>query len=241
MSTVEERFQAMLAKRKKNKIEEKEEKSEEVAVVSKGKNKKTEVAIQDIFEIDKSIFGNLTEDNELLDYLEKKSIEMLSIQSKNLILLGKNLTEVFEELGRKGSPEGLYIKYLEVNGYKKDTALRLRKRYELFCKAKDEKLKKVISILSIRYMEQFYKNQEELFSQIEKNEKDITYKNVVEIIESKKEKIVELEHRNIESIQYDMGDIEILYKKINSSFDKLDNRKKERLGKLLQEIDKILS
>ena len=63
----------------------------------------------------------------------------------------------------------------------------------------------------------------------------------MEIIESKKEKIVELEHRNIESIQYDMGDIEILYKKINSSFDKLDSRKKERLGKLLQEIDKILS
>lgn len=236
MSTVEERFQAMLAKRKKNK-EEDEKKL--VKSVSKNVAKKKTVGIEDVLKIDKDIFGNLTEDVNLLEYLEKKSIEILTIQSKNLIELGRNLTEVFEELSRQGSPEGLYLKYLEVNGYKKDTALRLRKRYELYTSTKDERLKKVISILSIRNIEQMYRNKDELLKQIEDNS-DINYKSVMEKIEGSKEKVIEMINHNSEASEYDIGNIDILYQKINTNFDKLDTKKKDRLRKLLLEIERIL-
>ena len=125
---------------------------------------KKKIDIADVFEVDSSVFNNLTDDKELVKYLEEKSIEMLSIQSKNIILLGKNLTEVFDELGKKGSPEGLYLKYLEFNGYKKDTALRLRKRYELFSLTTDERIKNIISILPVRAIEEFYKDKENILS-----------------------------------------------------------------------------
>lgn len=232
MSTVEDRFQAMLAKRKK---EKKEENSE---VVVKNKNS---IAITDVFEVDSSIFGDLTDDRELVEFLEKKSVEMLSIQSKNMILLGKNLTEVFNELGRKGSPEGLYVKYIEFNGYKKDTALRLRKRYELFEATKNERIKQIISILPVRAIEQFYKEKEDIFAILDEENNDVDYKRVLDIIKSRKTQ--NLEYRNTEEINYDfeIGQLDDLYKKINNKFDELDKKKKEKIAKLLLEIEKILS
>ncbi|MBR8701055.1 hypothetical protein IX317_000735 [Fusobacterium sp. DD29] len=232
MSTVEDRFQAMLAKRKK---EKKEENSE---VVVKNKNS---IAITDVFEVDSSIFGDLTDDRELVEFLEKKSVEMLSIQSKNMILLGKNLTEVFNELGRKGSPEGLYVKYIEFNGYKKDTALRLRKRYELFEATKNERIKQIISILPVRAIEQFYKEKEDIFVILDEENNDVDYKRVMDIIKSRKTQ--NLEYRNTEEINYDfeIGQLDDLYKKINNKFDELDKKKKEKIAKLLLEIEKILS
>lgn len=232
MSTVEDRFQAMLAKRKK---EKKEENSE---VVVKNKNS---IAITDVFEVDSSIFGDLTDDRELVEFLEKKSVEMLSIQSKNMILLGKNLTEVFNELGRKGSPEGLYVKYIEFNGYKKDTALRLRKRYELFEASKNERIKQIISILPVRAIEQFYKEKEDIFAILDEENNDVDYKRVLDIIKSRKTQ--NLEYRNTEEINYDfeIGQLDDLYKKINNKFDELDKKKKEKIAKLLLEIEKILS
>lgn len=232
MSTVEDRFQAMLAKRKK---EKKEENSE---VVVKNKNS---IAITDVFEVDSSIFSDLTDDRELVEFLEKKSVEMLSIQSKNMILLGKNLTEVFNELGRKGSPEGLYVKYIEFNGYKKDTALRLRKRYELFEATKNERIKQIISILPVRAIEQFYKEKEEIFAILDEENNDVDYKRVLDIIKSRKTQ--NIEYRNTEEINYDfeIGQLDDLYKKINNKFDELDKKKKEKIAKLLLEIEKILS
>ena len=232
MSTVEDRFQAMLAKRKK---EKKEENSE---VVVKNKNS---IAITDVFEVDSSIFGDLTDDRELVEFLEKKSVEMLSIQSKNMILLGKNLTEVFNELGRKGSPEGLYVKYIEFNGYKKDTALRLRKRYELFESTKNERIKQIISILPVRAIEQFYKEKEDIFAILDEENNDVDYKRVLDIIKSRKTQ--NIEYRNTEEINYDfeIGQLDDLYKKINNKFDELDKKKKEKIAKLLLEIEKILS
>ena len=164
MSTAEERFQAMMAKRKKTK--ESVEKEEKPIIVNEKNSKKD---IKEIFVIEDSVFGDFTNDVELIEYLKNKSLEMLKIQGNNIIMLGKNLTEVFEELGRKGSPDGLYLKYLEFNGYKKDTALRLRKRYELFKKSKADVVKQIIAILPVRSIEQLYKEQDSVLPELEKN------------------------------------------------------------------------
>ncbi|QNM15898.1 MULTISPECIES: hypothetical protein [Fusobacterium] len=234
MSAVEERFQAMLAKRKKEKIEVVEKKQ-------KGVLSKKKIDIADVFEVDSSVFNNLTDDKELVKYLEEKSIEMLSIQSKNIILLGKNLTEVFDELGKKGSPEGLYLKYLEFNGYKKDTALRLRKRYELFSLTTDERIKNIISILPVRAIEEFYKDKENILSLLLEEKNDIDYKRAKDIIDSKTVTVKEIKKVSSAEINFGIEKIEDLYEKINNNFNKLDGKKKEKITKLLLEIEKLLS
>lgn len=234
MSAVEERFQAMLAKRKKEKIEVVEKKQ-------KGVLSKKKIDIADVFEVDSSVFNNLTDDKELVKYLEEKSIEMLSIQSKNIILLGKNLTEVFDELGKKGSPEGLYLKYLEYNGYKKDTALRLRKRYELFSLTTDERIKNIISILPVRAIEEFYKDKENILSLLLEEKNDIDYKRAKDIIDSKTVTVKEIKKVSSAEINFGIEKIEDLYEKINNNFNKLDGKKKEKITKLLLEIEKLLS
>ncbi|WP_288876546.1 hypothetical protein [uncultured Fusobacterium sp.] len=234
MSAVEERFQAMLAKRKKEKIEVVEKKQ-------KGVLSKKKIDIADVFEVDSSVFNNLTDDKELVKYLEEKSIEMLSIQSKNIILLGKNLTEVFNELGKKGSPEGLYLKYLEFNGYKKDTALRLRKRYELFSLTTDERIKNIISILPVRAIEEFYKDKENILSLLLEEKNDIDYKRAKDIIDSKTVTVKEIKKVSSAEINFGIEKIEDLYEKINNNFNKLDGKKKEKITKLLLEIEKLLS
>lgn len=235
MSTAEERFQAMMAKRRKAK--ETEQKVEKPIVVNEKNNKKD---IKEIFLIEDSVFGDLTTDIDLIEYLKNKSLEMLKIQGNNIIMLGKNFTEVFDELGRKGSPEGLYIKYLEFNGYKKDTALRLRKRYELFKKAKSEVVKQIISILPVRSIEQLYKEQNEIIPELEKNSENLTYKKMMDMLKKNSETIEIKNKKEVEISGYDVDRIDNLYKKINRSYGELDERRKEKLDKLLFEIEKLL-
>lgn len=235
MSTAEERFQAMMAKRKKAK--ETEQKVEKPIVVNEKSSKKD---IKEIFLIEDSVFGDLTTDIDLIEYLKNKSLEMLKIQGNNIIMLGKNLTEVFDELGRKGSPEGLYIKYLEFNGYKKDTALRLRKRYELFKKAKSEVVKQIISILPVRSIEQLYKEQNKIIPELEKNSENLIYKKVMDMLKKNSETIEIKNKKEVEISGYDVDRIDNLYKKINRSYGELDERRKEKLDKLLFEIEKLL-
>lgn len=237
MSTAEERFQAMMAKRKKSK-----EVAEEKKIVVVEKNKLSiSRDIEDIFPIEDSVFNTLTEDRELVEYLKEKSLEMLKIQGSNVIMLGKNLTEVFEELGRKGSPEGLYLKYLEFNGYKKDTALRLRKRYELYTMAKSDIVKQIVSLLPVRSIEQLYKDRESVLPELDRNSENLTYKKTVDMI-SKSKDIIELKEKNEEEIihSYTVEKIDNLYRRINNRYEELDERRKEKIGKLLFEIEKLL-
>ena len=236
MSTAEERFQAMMAKRKKTK--EVSEKVEPTIIEEKKNSKKD---IKEIFSIEDSIFNTLTSDIELIEYLKNKSLEMLKIQGNNIIMLGKNLTEVFEELGRKGSPEGLYIKYLEFNGYKKDTALRLRKRYELFKKSKSDVVKQIIAILPVRSIEQLYKEQESVLPELEKNSENLTYKKMLDMLKRSNETIEVKEKRETEILNYSVDRIDSLYRRINNRYEELDEKRKEKLDKLLFEIEKLLS
>lgn len=235
MSTAEERFQAMMAKRKKTK--ESVEKEEKPIIVNEKNSKKD---IKEIFVIEDSVFGDFTNDVELIEYLKNKSLEMLKIQGNNIIILGKNLTEVLEELGRKGSPDGLYLKYLEFNGYKKDTALRLRKRYELFKKSKADVVKQIIAILPVRSIEQLYKEQDSVLPELEKNSENLTYKKMLDMLKKSNEAIEVKEKNSIEISSYNIDRLDSLYRRINNRYDELDEKRKEKLDKLLFEIEKLL-
>ena len=194
MSTAEERFQAMMAKRKKTK--ESVEKEEKPIIVNEKNSKKD---IKEIFVIEDSVFGDFTNDVELIEYLKNKSLEMLKIQGNNIIMLGKNLTEVFEELGRKGSPDGLYLKYLEFN-----------------------------------------KEQDSVLPELEKNSENLTYKKMLDMLKKSNEAIEVKEKNSIEISSYNIDRLDSLYRRINNRYDELDEKRKEKLDKLLFEIEKLL-
>ena len=53
-------------------------------------------------------FNELNLDNYLQNYLIDKSKELINLQVNDAIKIGKILEEVSQELGKKGSPEGIY-------------------------------------------------------------------------------------------------------------------------------------
>ncbi|MGL5099367.1 MAG: hypothetical protein ACRC6B_04910, partial [Fusobacteriaceae bacterium] len=89
-------------------------------------------------------------DVQIKKFLREKSLQMINLQGNTVLTLGKICHEVAEELGRKGSPEGIYYKWLEFNGLSKNTALRHRKRYELFTLAEEAKLKEIMVLLTVK-------------------------------------------------------------------------------------------
>ena len=79
------------------------------------------------------LIRDLTDDKEIADMLISKTTSLINLQIKNAISLGEIFTSVFDKLSKSGSKyDGLYEKWLQVNGVNKKTALRYRKRYELY-------------------------------------------------------------------------------------------------------------
>lgn len=222
---IQERFKAQLAAR----VAQKEEKNEKLNIIIPGNFNNT-------FIIQSNIYSYFTEDKELIDYLNKKTMELLKINGVGNIAIGKELTEVFEKLSSQGSNDGLYTKFLEVSGYKQDTALRYRKRYELFTRVSTPAAKQIISLLPVRALENLYKNQE-LLNQIDKEQ--IEYKEAVNIIKNKKDVIL-IEEIKTEKINFELTELSFLKEEIENKYENLPEKNQEKLKKLLLEIKNLL-
>lgn len=144
---MEERFSNLLNSRKEKQTEKKQEVK---AIVDYNKYDKY---------LDFAGLVEISENKDLQDYLKQKTREIVSIQTEDTIKLGEILFDVEKELSRKGSPEASYLKFLDYNGINPKTALRLRKRYELYTLA-PEHSKLIISLLSVREIEELYKNKD---------------------------------------------------------------------------------
>lgn len=107
------------------------------------------------------IEGNyeLTQDNKLNSFLKVKAVELKNVEAASRIELGKVLTEVYENLSGKNQYDGLYEKWLIEVEINKRTALRHRKRYEVYSKVGNEKGKKIIAALPERLMEKLYSHE----------------------------------------------------------------------------------
>ena len=135
-------------------------------------------------------FHELSIDNYLQNYLIDKSKELINLQVNDAIKMGKILEEVSQELGKKGSPEGVYGNFLRYNGINSKTALRLRKRYILFFEA-PEHAKIIVSLLTVREIEELDRKRELLdkfYPGITLEEAKKFFKGEVKEIENKKEK-----------------------------------------------------
>lgn len=219
-----EQFKALMEQRKK------ENTSAENSLLAK--NTQFSLIQEDFLKFDYEAFQEFTEDKDLLEYIKNKTFDLINAQAGGALYIGKNLTEVAEELSKKGSPEGLYTKYLQYNGIKKDTALRLRKRWELYEKAKEEHSKKIVSLLSIPEIEELYRNQNLLddFSSNMKLEdvKDILQRKVIAASPTQKMDF---------SVDHYYSFLE---KKYQKKISELEEEKQKLALELLQKLEKLL-
>lgn len=154
----------------------------------------------------------------------------LKIARRKLLNLEK-LLEKYKVLGKKGSPDGLYTRFLEINGFKKDSALQHRKKYELWEKTKSDRTKQIIALLSLKDCEKLYKVPE-LLIDIEEN-KTITLEEVKNLLSPSKQ-ITEKTENEIEEFDFN------IMLSFQEKFEKLEENKKQEVTKLLLKIEKIM-
>lgn len=217
---MEERFNNLLNSRKEKQSEKKQEIK---AVVNYNKYDKY---------LDFAGLVEISESKDLQDYLKQKTREIISIQTEDTIKLGEILFDVEKELSKKGSPEASYLKFLNYNGINPKTALRLRKRYELYTLA-PEHSKLIISLLSVREIEELYKNKD-LLKELNPGVK------LIEVKELLKENEVEKIENNEKTEEVrTITDFKFLKNSYQDKFESLSEDKQNKVLGLLQKIEKI--
>ena len=182
-------------------------------------------------------FHELSIDNYLQNYLIDKSKELINLQVNDAIKMGKILEEVSQELGKKGSSEGVYGNFLRYNGINSKTALRLRKRYTLFSEA-PEHAKIIVSLLTVREIEELDKKRELLdkfYPGITLEEAKKLFKKEVKEIENKKEK----EEEKGKEIT-DIGIYSFLQSTFQDDLTSLPEKKQKQAAKLLEKLEKLV-
>ena len=184
-----------------------------------------------------NLFHELSIDNYLQNYLIDKSKELINLQVNDAIKMGKILEEVSQELGKKGSPEGVYGNFLRYNGINSKTALRLRKRYTLFSEA-PEHTKIIVSLLTVREIEELDRKRELLdkfYPGITLEEAKKFFKGEVKEIENKKEKDEE-QKKEIR----DIGIYSFLQSSLQDDLTSLPEKKQKQVAKLLEKLEKLV-
>lgn len=182
--------------------------------------------------INKDVF-QITNDNEVNNFLKEKSLEVLNLQARTSLTLGKIFTEV--ELKLAGNRyTGCYVKWLECNGFNKMTALRHKNRYKLYTLCLDDFSKEVIAKLPYRQINDLCKNDNPVA--------------IIRIIE-KDRSIDILNNLTLDSISF-QDKTEVIDFDFNNFFnhipkketlEKLPIDKQKTLLNLFKKIDKILN
>ena len=131
-------------------------------IAEKEANKKKELISQStLVDYNEEDIPLLNMINEIQELLKKSSIKFLNTISNSTLELGKLFEEVAGELKKQGSPDGIYIKWLESINMNRMTALRYRRRYQLFRGMKDINGQKTVSLLSSRVIDLIFKEKVE--------------------------------------------------------------------------------
>lgn len=238
--TLEEKMKQKFEQAKK----EKEKETKEIVIVeNQEKNEKI---------IDEKFFNlslcDLTEDQSINNYLKEKTIEYTNFTAKGSLWYGKFYEDIFLELssrdGGANQYNSTYSMYLEnVLGVKTKTALRHRKRYQLYNETNDIG-KKIVATLPFRELEFLYTNKDQYLEKLEKKEISIEeFSNLLQSfkIENAKQKELQLEEEiNFEIITEKILGIE---KKLSVFFEELkpeNQSKAQKINKLLENLEEIL-
>lgn len=199
------------------------------------KNRMVKIEFQNLDYLD----GNFCDNEEVNYFLKEKTAQICQLQANSSLELGKIFCEAVDRLAGDNHYNGLYEKWLLQIGFNKMTALRHRKRYELYTQVKNEHSKKLVSILPVRILSELIgsNEKEEILKLIEENP-EFRVNDIKELI-IKKDNIAVIEELNDDKFYF--REIENL-KKIDVK--KLDLTKakqlKDELEKILEDVKKIL-
>ena len=191
--------------------------------ISEKENKvKTLEIIKNIAKID---FSKSEEENE---FLEVKTKEILNLQANASIQLGR----IFKEVSEKIQEDMTYCQWLDLIGFNRMTALRHKRRFELFENTNNDIAKEIVGSLTFREIEQIYKNLQENLIYLNTSNNVIEFKNILKeknLIEKKEVK------KEIETnINFE------IFNDIKEKILNVDKKKKEEIEKLLLKIEKLL-
>lgn len=175
-----------------------------------------------------NLLTNIKEE-DIKDFLKNESFKLINIQAKSSLELGEIFTNVFNKLSKQGSSNGLYENWLELHGYNKKTALRHRKRFELYSEV-DENKKNIVALLPVRTIEELYKDKKtsiELINKAESIDSLIT----LNVLDDKEAFVVP------KAIYYDFN----IFNNFQERITLLQDKDRDKVEKLLSEIYKILT
>lgn len=199
------------------------------------KNRMVKIEFQNLDYLD----GNFCDNEEVNYFLKEKTAQICQLQANSSLELGKIFCEAVNKLAGDNHYNGLYEKWLLQIGFNKMTALRHRKRYELYTQVKNEHSKKLVSILPVRILSDLVSSneKEDILAQIEANP---------EFKVNDLKKLITTED-NVAVIE-ELNDDKFYFKEIES-LKKLDVKKldfskakqlKDELEKILEDVKKIL-
>ncbi|MCX3068369.1 hypothetical protein OQE61_12770 [Cetobacterium somerae] len=198
-----------------------------------GKKEEQNYKIDSIVNLD--LIRDLTDNKEITDMLISKTTSLINLQIKNAISLGEIFTSVFDKLSKSGSKyDGLYEKWLQLNGVNKKTALRYRKRYELYSLVNN---KESIAIMPQKYIDMLY-SEEDRSEYINIINSGATYEEVMNRLKDKTIVSERIEYTDI--VDFDFRNYNTLFIDIDKKVEGLKEKEKKELQKYLMKIQEIL-
>lgn len=219
-----------ITNRLKEQLQEKGKK-EEIVVIEKNM---TEDDLKDI--LDLKAINSISNDKELVDFLKENTIKLFNIQAKSVVLIGEVLTNVFEKLAKQGSQDGIYEKWLKLNNFNKQTALRYRKRYFVFNEVKEEH-KNIVLTLSQNIIDKMYENKE----LIELLNEGIPKKELINKINNANILNIENNEENVSLVNFSFKDYQNMFFDFDKKIEALKETEKVEIQKYLEKINKILN
>ncbi|WP_426711461.1 hypothetical protein [Cetobacterium sp. SF1] len=182
-----------------------------------------------------TLIGNIeeviiSENSEENKFLLEKTKEILNVQAKASLELGK----IFEEVVNRVN-DNTYCKWLEFNGFNKTTAFRHRRRYNLFQRVISQRGKEIVALCSYREIDKMYKEDSKYFQLLE--DETLDYTKLKTILKNQEDK----ENSTLEEVHLEFDNIQELFKKLDEKIKGLDQKKQTEVKKHLNKIWKILA
>lgn len=182
-------------------------------------------------------FDEIVSEKNISEYLKDKAKEIYVVGMQINISIGKICEEVYLKLGKKGSKEGIYLKWLDFVGIAANTARRHRKRYIVWNSVSDN-IKPIISLLSNEQIEKIY-NSEELLLIISET-KNASISDIENLIAQENNKNINTVLPNKYS-EIDFSNFDInKFSSVLENIDSFPSDKKDKLYKLLNELSKLI-
>ncbi|MGL4875351.1 MAG: hypothetical protein ACRCZO_06930 [Cetobacterium sp.] len=186
--------------------------------------------------INLDLIRELTDDDKIKEMLLEKTKLLINIQIKNNLSLGEIFTSVFNILSKEGSKyDGLYEKWLQINGINKRTALRYRKRYELYSAVKN---KEFVAIMPQKYID-LISSQENNSNYIELIDSSSSYEEISKILESNEILPQKIDYK--ENISFNFEIYNKLFVDLDKKIVNLKAKDRKELQKYLIKIEELLN